>query len=290
MQCLEVWGGNEPARQSVSLSGLDAWVEAIPHAKSAAGGDVHYLSSCAAGQVTRMFLADVSGHGDHVAEIARSLRMLMRQHVNHHSQVSFVKRMNKTFTEQSAAGIFATAVVCTYYAPKSELSICNAGHPPPLWYRAATNRWQFLIGDEARAAEPEQPSDSPSNIPLGILDMASYDQVRVKLADGDRVLCYTDSLIEAREPSGEMLGADGVLAIANALPATTPATFIETLWAALRDRAGDTLLNDDVTMVLITPNRTTRRDTFWNKVYAPIRVIHHFLKHRRDDTSRFARH
>jgi serine phosphatase RsbU (regulator of sigma subunit) len=287
LQCLEVWGGNEPARQSVSLSGLDAWVEAIPHAKSAAGGDVHYLSSCAAGMVTRMFLADVSGHGSGVADIARALRVLMRQHVNHHNQVSFVKRMNKTFTEQSAAGIFATAVVCTFYAPKSELSLCNAGHPPPLWYRAATQRWELLVGDESRD-EDHVPSESPANIPLGILDMASYDQLRVKLADGDRVLCYTDSLIEARDAAGEMLGSDGVLQVANALPATSPAEFMDAFWTALRQRAGDTLLNDDVTMLLITPNRTTRRDTFWNKAYSPIRVILHFLTHGSDDKPRFA--
>lgn len=293
LQCLEVWGGNEPARQSVSLSGLDAWVESIPHANAAAGGDVHYLSSCAAGQVTRMFLADVSGHGSSVAEIARSLRMLMRQHVNHHSQVSFVKRMNKTFTEQSAAGIFATAVVCTYYAPRSELSICNAGHPPPMLYRAATGRWELLCGeppcDPGNASRSE--SEVPANIPLGILDIASYDQMKVKLADGDRVLCYTDSLIEARDAAGEMLGSDGVLAIANRLPdSVSCAGFLERFWLALRERAGDTLLNDDVTLVLITPNRSTRRDTFLNRLYAPFRVVLHFLTHRRDDTPRLSRH
>lgn len=289
LQCLEIWGGNEPARQSVSLSGLDAWVEAIPHADAAAGGDVHYLSSCAAGQVTRLFLADVSGHGVSVAEIARQLRTLMRQHVNHHSQVSFVKRMNKTFTEQSASGIFATAVVCTYHAPRGELSVCNAGHPPPLLFRGATGRWERLEGADARTRGGVEVSDRPANIPLGILDMARYDQFKVKLAHGDRVLCYTDSLIEARDAAGEMLGADGVLTIANALPMTRPEHFIEALWSALRERAGETLKNDDLTMLLITPNASTRRDTFLNRVYAPIRVILHMATHRADDTHRFGR-
>ena len=274
LQCLEVWGGNEPARTSVSLSGLDAWVQAIPHANSDAGGDVHYLSSCAAGQVTRMFLADVSGHGNAVAEIARSLRTLMRQHVNHHTQLGFVKKMNKAFTEQSEAGIFATALVCTYFAPRGELSICNAGHPAPLWYRAETQRWQLLTSDNRSAGE------DPSNIPLGIIDMADYDQTKIRFAPNDRVLCYTDSLIEARAADGEMLGTTGLLEIINALPPTASAQLIDALWEALRQRVGDTLLNDDVTMLLVTPNASSRRDTFLNKAYAPLRVIGHWLLRR----------
>lgn len=286
LQCLEVWGGNEPARQAVSLAGLDAWVEAIPHAHSAAGGDVHYLSSCATGRITRLFLADVSGHGGQVAEIGRSLRVLMREHVNHHEQTSFVRAMNRSFVKQAKSGIFATALVCTFYAPRNELSICNAGHPPPLLFRAATRRWEII--DDRKEERPCD--DAIANIPLGILDLADYGQFRIRLDPGDRVLLYTDSLIESRTPDGELLGSAGLLQIANGIDADVRSdAFIETLHAALVSHVGDSLLDDDVTMVLITPNAATRRIGFWKRAYAPIRVLADVIVRRSDGTRRFGK-
>ena len=48
------------------------------------------------------------------------------------------------------------------------------------------------------------------NIPLGIMDLANYDQFDVRLKVGDLVVCYTDSLLEARDASGEIRGASAV--------------------------------------------------------------------------------
>lgn len=275
---MEIWGGNEIANDHVSMGGLDAWVEAQPHEHADAGGDVYYLSSCATGRITRILLADVSGHGKIVADIARSLRGLMRDHVNHLDQRKFVTRLNEEFTKQSKAGIFATAIACTYFAPNRELSLCNAGHPPPMVYRAREKRWHSL------EEKPDEPRGD--NIPLGILDMASYEQFRVRLEPGDRVLCYTDSLIESRDKTGELLGANGLLSILNALPATSDREFIPALTQALRTHVGETLDHDDVTMLLFTPNVETGRYSFFNAAYAPIRVLLKSIAWKRDGSAR----
>ena len=79
LQCMEVWGGNDAVQSAVTMPGLDAWVYSRPHQGDAAGGDVHYLSSCATGRITRLLIADVSGHRQRVADIAVRLRNLMRQ-------------------------------------------------------------------------------------------------------------------------------------------------------------------------------------------------------------------
>jgi hypothetical protein len=116
MQCMEVWGGNRVVDTAVSLPGLDAWIYSRPF-KSDAGGDVHYVSSCATGRITRLLVADVCGHGQAVASIAIQLRTLMRRFVNHIDQTRFVESMNRHFAEMAEAGSFATAVVNTYFAP-----------------------------------------------------------------------------------------------------------------------------------------------------------------------------
>src|SRR5262249_52534986 len=123
MQCMEVWGGNQRTDSGVIMPGLDAWIYAEPWQNEQAGGDVHYLSRCASGQVVRMLVADVSGHGSSVASTATQLRALMRRYVNHHDQGGFVRSLNREFTVASAAGIFATAVAMTFDSPTNKLLI-----------------------------------------------------------------------------------------------------------------------------------------------------------------------
>ena len=72
-------GAAAPRPSEVSTPGLDLWVWSRPYQQAAGGGDVHYVSLCGGGLITRLILADVSGHGDSVAELATSLRDLMRR-------------------------------------------------------------------------------------------------------------------------------------------------------------------------------------------------------------------
>ena len=104
MQCMEVWGGNRAIDNGVIMSGLDAWVFCRPfHAAdaNAGGGDIHYVSSCAAGQITRLLIADVSGHGAPVAKAADALRRLMSKFSNYVDQSRLLEAVNTRFGELS---------------------------------------------------------------------------------------------------------------------------------------------------------------------------------------------
>src|SRR5271169_1296324 len=144
MTCMEVWGGSQLTTRGVEMGGLDAWVYSKPFGEAQRGGDVYYASSCATGRVTRLLLADVAGHGISVASPAADLRTLMRRFVNRLDQTEFVRLLNQQFAALSKNGAFATAVVATFFEPTGRMSVCNAGHPRPLLYRAATQRWNFL--------------------------------------------------------------------------------------------------------------------------------------------------
>src|SRR5271170_509866 len=144
MQCMEVWGGSEPTTRSVKLGGLDAWVYSKPFGGAGFGGDVYYASSCATGRINRLLLADVSGHGDAVADSALALRKLMRRYVNFLDQTKLVRSINRQFAAMSRQGRFATAITTTFFAPTRVLTICNAGHPPPLLYTASNRSWSIL--------------------------------------------------------------------------------------------------------------------------------------------------
>src|SRR6476646_2282455 len=164
MQCMEVWGGSQLTTRGVEFGGLDAWVYSKPYGNAQHGGDVYYASSCATGRISRLLLADVSGHGHSVAATAADLRTLMRRFVNRLDQTEFVRLLNQQFTVLSRVGVFATAIVATFFEPSRRLTVCNAGHPRPLVYRAVLRQWDFLGHDGS--------SDrcTPSNIPLGLIE------------------------------------------------------------------------------------------------------------------------
>jgi serine phosphatase RsbU (regulator of sigma subunit) len=263
MTCMEVWGGNQHSDSGIVMPGLDAWIYAEPWQSAEAGGDVHYLSSCASGQVVRMLVADVSGHGLSVAKIATDLRGLMRRFVNDHDQLRFVSSLNREFTKASADGIFATAVAMTFDSPTNNLLMCNAGHPPPLWYQSAKKEWTYLIPAEAGSA----------NVPWGIVDSVDYEQFAVRLKVDDLVLCYTDSLIEARDADGELIGPAGLLKLMNEIEGWSPKTLVQRIIDELDQRGEGAVKRDDVTCLLFRPNGLRPKIPYFDKLLAVPRVL-----------------
>jgi sigma-B regulation protein RsbU (phosphoserine phosphatase) len=253
MQCMEVWGGNQAADNGVTMAGLDVWIYSQPYGNSDGGGDVYYVSSCATNRILRLLVADVSGHGQAVHQLAIELRRLMRRYVNHIDQNQFVRSMNEQFAASSEAGIFATAIVSTFFAPTSRLTLCNAGHPPPLLYRSAARQWSYL--EETESAE----NSNIVNMPLGILDFSDYETFDVPLKVGDLVLCYTDSLVESNGPNGQLLGQQGLLETLRGLSNDDPTTLIPELLSAIGKQADGNLTTDDVTLLLFRPNGLGRR-------------------------------
>ena len=249
LACSEVWGGNDDVLRAVSMPGLDAHVLSKPHAGDVAGGDMHYLSSCATGRIGRVLIADVAGHGEQVASLAVKLRAILRNNVNHVDQSRVMQQMNREFAaaQKGGAGLarFATAIVGTFWGPTGELDLTIAGHPLPLWYRAATRSWELVEADVEDSAE--------ANVPLGILDASTYTRQRVKLAQGDLLVLYTDALMEATSKAGTTSGTRGLLAMAQQLDGRDVGKVTTTLMERVRAFAGGEL-DDDATIMVLTRN------------------------------------
>jgi phosphoserine phosphatase RsbU/P len=264
---MEVWGGSQLTARTVELGGLDAWVYSKPYHQAQRGGDVYYASSCATGRITRLLLADVSGHGNTVAATAADLRTLMRRFVNHLDQTEFVRQLNREFAALSRAGSFATAIVGTFFAPTGRLILSNAGHPRPLLYRAADQQWNFLGARDPDAAA------GPQNLPLGIIAVTEYQHFDIELADGDCLLAYTDALIESRDADGEMFGEEGLLRVARLLGDIPPHKMIDTLLAEIADRYAENLTDDDVTVLMVRANGKRPRVSFAAKASAAFNLL-----------------
>lgn len=259
LQCMEIIGGNQAVENAISSPGLDVWVSSHPlHGQ--VGGDIHYFSMCGSGRVTRLALADVSGHGPTIDHIAQWLRKLMRKHINLLDQTRFARQVNEEFTHFVNADYFATVLLMTYFAPTDHLLICNAGHPRPIWYSQRARTWRPL--------DPDLPDMGPSilespgryamvplsNLPLGIIEPTDYRQFSVKLDKGDLVLIYTDGLIEASNPQEELLGETGLLHLIEQLEPSEPQELARNLLAKVNDYTGDATVEDDQTLIVLHHN------------------------------------
>jgi hypothetical protein len=100
--------------------------------------------------------------------------------------------------------------------------IASAGHLPPV-----RNGSEIAL---------------PPALPLGILLDADYEPFDFKLDAGDRLMLYTDGLLEARDAHGELFGFDRVAATATA-HATASATV---------EASGEFSPDDDITVMTIT--------------------------------------
>jgi sigma-B regulation protein RsbU (phosphoserine phosphatase) len=269
---MEVWGGSQLTSSGVELGGLDVWVYSKPFGQAQRGGDVYYVSSCATGRISRLLLADVSGHGHAVASTAADLRTLMRRFVNRLDQKEFVRLLNEQFTTLSGNGSFATAVVTTFFAPTRRLSVCNAGHPRPLLFRALDRRWSLLGHHD----QPEK--KEPSNIPLGLFQIADYEQLDLELDPGDCLISYTDAFVESCDADGEMLGEGGLLRIVNLLGDVPAEKLIPSLLQEVTERFPKNLTADDVTLLVVRANGGSLHFSFRAKLDALGRFLKTFFR------------
>src|SRR5262245_28173744 len=174
LQCMEIWGGIEPVERTVATPGLDLWVFSQPFQGDEQGGDVYYVTLCGGGVITRIAVADVSGHGSSVADFSLSLRTMLRKHINQKSQKRLVEQLNRQFAEMAGMRRFATATVATYLASTDRITVSNAGHPCPLYYRATIGSWSLLsqkLGNVTRL----------TNLPLGLDDETRYPTFELQL-------------------------------------------------------------------------------------------------------------
>jgi phosphoserine phosphatase RsbU/P len=255
LRAMEIWGGNDACADHVVVPGFDAHIYSRPHGDAPGGGDLHFVSTCAAGNIVRFTVADVSGHGREVSEAALELRGLMRRYINTPNPTRFTRQLNRRFTRMAGQGRFATALVTTYFAPTDHLIVCNAGHPRPLLYRAGAGRWGFFDQSSDRTiAATEARRTGISNLPLGVVHPTSYPQFATLLDPGDILIAYTDAVTEATDGQGRELGEKGLINIVSGLDPADPSRLGPSILDGVLSHRDGRPLDDDATLLVLHHN------------------------------------
>lgn len=243
--CGEVRGGNAKFLGERILPGLMAWIACIPASVQGAGGDLHFMSSCDHDLISRVALADVSGHGYDVDTPATDLFKLMRKNINTWDQTEFMRGVNEAFRE-SGAGKYATAIVLSLHRLTGRLAFTNAGHPPPMWYHSSDNTWGLLEEGDPLARRGV-------GLPVGLIPGTHYVQTIVSLRKSDFLVLYTDGITEATDDNGRELGSERLLEWARHSPNGNPTSLGEALLGRFSEFRANRQ-NDDETLIVLQRN------------------------------------
>jgi serine phosphatase RsbU (regulator of sigma subunit)/pSer/pThr/pTyr-binding forkhead associated (FHA) protein len=143
-----------------------------------------------------------------------------------------------------AAGIeerFITLCLCVLDATKQELTICSAGHPPILLKRAD--------------GQVEEVGEDSAGFPLGIVPMATYQQVSVNLRPGDVIVVYSDGVTDARSMNEELFESKENRRLLKRVTEAkgTPADIGKAILQEIREFSAGHKQADDITLVCFGP-------------------------------------
>jgi phosphoserine phosphatase RsbU/P len=240
LQCAQVWGGVRDEDVDACSAALDVSLISIACGGGGRGGDVYYFTVCEADLLTRVVLADVVGHGSAVSEVGEWLFDAMRRQMNTLDGDRILAELN-AITVQRGLSAMSTAAVAAFYRADARLYFAYAGHHPALVLRRADTSWQTAMLDRAQ---------DTSNLPLGVLAEASYEQGQLPLNPGDRLVMYTDGLIEAPNAAGELFGLERLLDVLNRHVAAELGEIKRAVISAVRHHTGGSLCHDDVTLLV----------------------------------------
>jgi phosphoserine phosphatase RsbU/P len=240
IRCSEVWGGIRDIDLDINTNGLTVslYSSACDGGK---GGDIYYFSVCGSDMLTRIALADVAGHGEAVSHVSQWIYDALVERMNSLDGNEILHELNHLATRHKLEAM-TTAAIIGFYIGDSNLYFSYAGHPPVLVRQRDEKEWRAL----QLAARTE-----PANLPLGLMNDVFYDQERLTLYDGDRLLLYTDGVIEVPDASGDLFGSHRLLAALEQAGNGSLTTVKNAVLAAIRQHAGGSAKHDDVTLMLI---------------------------------------
>jgi hypothetical protein len=159
-------------------------VDSIYNPANEVGGDFFHVQPTEDGGLL-VILGDVAGKG---LKAAMNVSMLMGalRRTPERSPAKILESLNRVLTGSESF----TTCQAAWFGANGELVLANAGHLPP-----------YLNSQEVML---------PGGLPLGVLPDIKYDEVRLYLHPGDRILLMSDGVVEARQPSGELFGFDRV--------------------------------------------------------------------------------
>ncbi len=169
---------------------LEGW-QITPYYQPAreVGGDFYDFHALSEGRLG-LVVGDATGKGVPAALVmSTTCGMLRLAAQSDFSPGEMLQRVNETLFANIPASMFVTCFYGVLDSKSGHFTYANAGHDLPYLHRGGDC-------EELRAR----------GMPLGLMPGMSYEQKETKLHAGEAAILYSDGLVEAHNPQGEMFG------------------------------------------------------------------------------------
>ena len=200
----------------------------------AIGGD--FINVHSEGSRIYTIIADVQGHGITAALVTGILKsafvMLVKECGN--DPVEFLLRLNNHLYEV-IKNLFATCYYSIIDTESKKIIFAKAGHHHPFFWNSSTDTFNNIN------------SLGPG---LGIIDDPQYSAVEMTYNPGDKLLFFTDGIVEQRNSDNKMYETGRLSrSFKNAIAEKEP-DILNRLFEDLHAFSGDMEYEDDITMLL----------------------------------------
>ncbi len=130
---------------------------------------------------------------------------------------------------------FATVFYAFFDGNDTSITYCKAGHDSPAVLRK-DGQVQFLDAE---------------GFPLGLKDDGEYEEKTIKLAEGDRLILYTDGVTGALNDKGQILGRTRFTELVRRGHGHSLDQFMETLADEIMLFGGDSPPTDDIALMIM---------------------------------------
>ncbi|MBP3231210.1 MAG: SpoIIE family protein phosphatase, partial [Anaerovibrio sp.] len=191
-------------------------------------------------------IADVSGKGVPAALFMVIAKTMLKNSVlsmeGERDLAAIMARTNDQLCQNNDAMMFVTAFMGILNLTTGKFNYINAGHNPPVLYKANENRFDFM--PVAR------------NFVMGGMDNIEYKSQELTLCKGDRLVLYTDGVTEALNYSKELFGEERLLDTLNKTTKSENSAqkLLLKLEQVLKNYVGNAEQSDDITMLALVYN------------------------------------
>jgi len=185
-----------------------------------------------------ILIADVSGKGVPAALFMALSRIIVRVNATWHRDdpAQAIYDANNLIAADATAGMFVTLFYGILDHEKQTITYVNAGHNPPILYRAADGTLVEFEG---------------TGMALGAQENTPYTSRAFPLAAGDVLVLYTDGITEANNEKGEMYGEDRLHAVITSSAGRAAPEILDAILADVKTFSGSAPQYDDITLMVI---------------------------------------
>ena len=185
-----------------------------------------------------LLIADVTGHGTPAAVVMAITHTLMHSFISSfHYPSTALKVANEKLNEHLAPTFYVTMFYGVLNLDTMRFRYSSAGHEPMMLFRHREKKIEYL--------------KTEYGYPLKLLESDDYDEREISLEPKDKIIMFTDGLVEIRNETGELFTSSRLEQLVSKYHDLPPQQFVDAIINEVKAFRTDKVFEDDVTLYVV---------------------------------------